>query len=147
MPADVPSLMVLERQAATAAHWSQEQYAQVFRAGAPRRLVLVIEEQSEEEQSEIRGFLAARGMGEEWEIENVVVAGMAQRRGLGTRLLEEFLSRTRAEGGTSVFLEARESNAAARALYARLAFVESGRRRAYYRDPEEDAIVYRRVFP
>jgi ribosomal-protein-alanine N-acetyltransferase len=142
MPADVPSLMVLERQAATAAHWSQEQYAQVFRAGAPRRLVLVIEE-----QSEIRGFLAARGMGEEWEIENVVVAGMAQRRGLGTRLLEEFLSRTRAEGGTSVFLEARESNAAARALYARLAFVESGRRRAYYRDPEEDAIVYRRVFP
>jgi ribosomal-protein-alanine N-acetyltransferase len=41
----------------------------------------------------------------------------------------------------AVFLEVRESNAAARALYARFGFREGGRRRGYYRKPVEDALV------
>ena len=47
------------------------------------------------------------------------------------------------EGAAAVFLEVRESNRAARALYEKWAFLESGRRRGYYKDPEEDAILYR----
>ena len=46
-------------------------------------------------------------------------------------------------GAKAVFLEVRESNYAARALYEKWAFVESGRRRRYYQDPNEDAILYR----
>ena len=79
--------------------------------------------------------MIARVVGEEWEIENIAVAGSARRRGLGTRLLGELLDMARAKGAAAVFLEVRESNQAARALYEKWAFLESGRRRGYYRDP------------
>ena len=81
----------------------------------------------------------------EWEIENIAIAGPARRRGLGTRLLGELLDLARAQGAESVFLEVRESNHAARALYEKWSFIESGRRKKYYKDPEEDAILYRLV--
>jgi ribosomal protein S18 acetylase RimI-like enzyme len=71
------------------------------------------------------------------------VAGPARRRGFGTRLLGEFLRRAQSEGATAIFLEVRESNHAARSLYEKWAFSESGRRPRYYTQPEEDAIVYR----
>ena len=74
---------------------------------------------------------------------NIAVAGPARRRGLGTRLLGEFLDLARARGADAVFLEVRESNRAARALYEKWAFLECGRRRRYYQDPDEDAILYR----
>jgi len=141
MPADIPRLLVLERHAATAAHWAEADYQKLFAAGAPERLALVLEE------AEIVAFLVARGVGAEWEIENVAVAGTARRRGLGTRLLGEVLKQARARGAEGVFLEVRESNRAARMLYEKWAFVESGRRAGYYRDPEGDAILYRLTFP
>ena len=80
---------------------------------------------------------------EEWEIENIAVADSARRRGLGTRLLGEILDLARASGAAAVFLEVRESNRAARALYEKWAFLESGSRCGYYADPQEDAILYR----
>jgi ribosomal-protein-alanine N-acetyltransferase len=46
-----------------------------------------------------------------------------------------------------LFLEVRTSNDAARALYASRGFVPVGRRRAYYRDPLEDALVLRLAVP
>jgi ribosomal-protein-alanine N-acetyltransferase len=101
-------------------------------------VVLIIEE-----DAGVQGFIAGRALDEEWEIENIAVAGPARRRGLGTRLLGEFLDRARSRGGQAVFLEVRESNQAARRLYEKWAFVESGRRKRYYREPEEDAIVFR----
>ena len=89
------------------------------------------------------GFVAGRVLDNEWEIENIVVAGPARRRGFGTRLLGEFLELARCRGAQAVFLEVRESNLAARRLYEKWAFVQSGRRKLYYREPEEDAIVFR----
>jgi ribosomal-protein-alanine N-acetyltransferase len=44
-----------------------------------------------------------------------------------------------------VFLEVRESNAAARTLYENAGFEQTGRRRSYYTSPLEDAILYRRT--
>jgi len=61
---------------------------------------------------------------------------------MGTRLLGEFLDRAKVAGAEMVFLEVRESNHAARALYEKWAFVQSGRRKGYYCVPEEDAITY-----
>jgi [ribosomal protein S18]-alanine N-acetyltransferase len=58
-------------------------------------------------------------------------------------LLGAFLDLVREHGGKQVFLEVRESNHAARALYEKWAFVESGRRKMYYHDPPEDALVLR----
>jgi [ribosomal protein S18]-alanine N-acetyltransferase len=134
--ADITAMMRLEKHAVTAAHWSLQQYEQVFANREPRRQALVIERDG------IEGFLVARVLDKEWEIENMAVSGPARRHGLGTRLLGEFLDRARVAGAEMVFLEVRESNHAARALYEKWAFVQSGRRKGYYRGPEEDAITY-----
>jgi len=131
-------MMRLERHAATAAHWSKEQYQAVFSGDLPFRVMLVVQD-----GVDVQGLIAGRAVGEEWEIENIAVAGTARRRGLGTRLLGEFLDLARGRGAAAVFLEVRESNAAARRLYEKWAFVETGRRQGYYREPEENAIVYR----
>ena len=133
-------MMALERRAATAAHWSVADYARLFAPG-PQAVALVLEEE------EVEGFIVARGLGTEWEIENIAVAGPARRRGLGAHLLVELLDRAREAGARNIFLEVRESNRAARSLYEKWAFVESGRRKAYYRNPDEDAVLYRFTFP
>ena len=139
--ADVSAMMVLEEHAVTAAHWSFGQYEALFRESDPSRTALVIEE-----ESQVQGFIVARMIGMEWEIENIAIAGPARRRGLGTRLLGELLDRARMKAVRAVFLEVRESNHAARALYEKWSFLESGRRPKYYRNPEEDAILYRLDF-
>ena len=140
-PADLPGMMALEKRAATAAHWSAQQYEALFGGQGPERIALIIED-----EPGLAGFVIARVMDREWEIENIAVAGPARRRGLGTRLLGELLDRARGRGADAVFLEVRESNRAARALYEKWAFLESGRRPRYYKDPEEDAILYRLGF-
>jgi ribosomal-protein-alanine N-acetyltransferase len=134
-------MMALEKRAATAAHWSVEQYEKLFGTSNPGRVALIIQE-----EACVQGFVIARVAGEEWEIENIAVAGPARRRGLGTRLLGELLDTARAKGAEAVFLEVRESNQAARALYEKWSFLESGRRPHYYKSPEEDAILYRLGF-
>ena len=136
--ADLPAMMALEKRAATAAHWSAEQYQALFRASDPGRVALIMRE-----ESDLQGFVIARVLGEEWEIENIAVAGPARRRGLGTRLLGALLDSARAKDAAAVFLEVRESNQVARALYEKWAFRESGRRPRYYKDSAEDAILYR----
>lgn len=139
--ADLPAMMVLEKRAATAAHWSAEQYEALFGGSDPGRVALVMIA-----ESSLQGFVMARVVGAEWEIENIAIAGPARRRGLGTRLLGELLDMARAQGAAAIFLEVRESNRAARTLYEKWAFLESGRRRGYYKEPAEDAILYRLGF-
>jgi len=140
--ADIPAMMALERHAATAAHWSAEQYRTAFSCDAPSRVGLIVEE-----EAGVQGFIVGKALDGEWEIENIVVAGPARRHGFGTRLLGEFLELARGKCAQAVFLEVRESNLPARQLYEKWAFEESGRRKTYYREPEEDAIVFRLGFP
>jgi len=139
--ADLSAIMALEKHAATAAHWSVEQYEALFRTSGPDRVALLIEE-----EPRVQGFVIARVVGEEWEVENMAIAGPARRRGLGTRLFGQLLDLARARGAKAVFLEVRESNRAARALYEKWAFLENGSRKRYYKDPIEDAILYRLSF-
>lgn len=143
---DVSAICELERQTPAAAHWSQKEYEVLFSAedgesstqGGFRRLAFVAEA-----ESRLLGFVVARILGSEWEIENMAVAAAAQRRGLGSRLLGALLEKARSGGAESVFLEVRETNSPARSLYEKHAFAESGRRKLYYCSPDEDAIMYR----
>jgi ribosomal-protein-alanine N-acetyltransferase len=143
---DVSRMMEIAGHSATAAHWDRKAYAKLFAPGASLRLVtLVIQE-----NGKIAGFLVGRPVAQdedEWEIENVAVAGAARRHGLGSRLLGEFLNLARNRGGKHIFLEVRASNRAARALYQKWAFVEAGTRKSYYQDPVEDALILRFSFP
>lgn len=78
---------------------------------------------------------------------NLGVGESFQRRGLGTRLLEHVMARTRQSGGVSLMLEVRPSNDKALRLYQRFGFVEIGRRKGYYpaHIGREDALVLRRM--
>jgi ribosomal-protein-alanine N-acetyltransferase len=147
---DLPEMQAIEKHSATAAHWTESDYRKIFDSPELqtdwRRIALVIEEKTIEEDAKLQGFLVAQTVGGEWEIENVAIAPDARRRGLGTRLVGELLDMARAQSASAVFLEVRESNRAARALYEKWAFVESGRRTKYYRDPEEDAVVFKFSF-
>jgi ribosomal-protein-alanine acetyltransferase len=156
--ADVPAILNLERQCPTAAHWSERQYEELFRTteGVCDRVVHVADGSAEASErgsvsgsrsdsgsSPLRGFLVAHHLHPEWELENLVVAPDFRRKGLARKLFTALLARARETNSEQVFLEVRESNQAARALYARLGFEESGRRKLYYANPHEDAILYR----
>ena len=67
----------------------------------------------------------------------------AQRQGTGRLLLGGVLAAARAEHVRHIYLEVRESNAPAIALYEHAGFRQCGVRRRYYREPVEDAKVLR----
>lgn len=138
-PDDLPFIRTLEQKTETAAHWSSREYEALFSADAPRRVVLIAADEAD--SSRPCGFVIARCGVDEWEIENVVVTEEQRRRGLGRALVGQLLHAARESGITSVLLEVRPSNTAARRLYEKLGFSEAGRRRDYYRDPAEDALI------
>jgi ribosomal-protein-alanine N-acetyltransferase len=152
--ADIPRILEIERESEAAAHFSEADYRQAIRSGAGEsaawRIVLIAET-----VQCVDGFLVARFLHEEWEIENVAVAKAARRLGFGATLVNAFLKSHFCSNNEmqiseasvkSVFLEVRESNLAARKLYEKLCFNIVGRRTFYYHQPAEDAIVYRYSF-
>jgi len=138
--ADIAAMIALERDSHSAAHWPEPAYGRIFSTDLATRIVLVVEDH----QAAVRGFAVARVVGEEVEIENIVIDRTRRHQGLGTGLLEKMIERSRAHNARRLFLEVRESNPAARALYEKCGFVLSGRRRAYYTSPREDAVLYAR---
>ncbi len=91
------------------------------------------------------GYVVAIFAGGEGEIANLAVAPDFQGRGIGSDLVEAVLREAGLLGVEGLYLEVRESNAAARRLYGDRGFEQVGRRRGYYRRPAEDALVLRRL--
>lgn len=96
-----------------------------------------------EADEDVVGYAVALEAADEGEILNLAVAEAGRRRGLGRALVEAIVAALTDRGVRQVYLEVRESNAPARALYSAFGFKEVGRRRAYYRRPVEDAMVLR----
>lgn len=94
--------------------------------------------------SRLLGYVVTWFVVDEGEIANLAVADEARRAGVGARLLDHALDVAVERRCAVVFLEVRESNVAARALYASRGFEVAGRRSKYYRKPVEDALVLRR---
>jgi ribosomal-protein-alanine acetyltransferase len=89
------------------------------------------------------GYLIGHEAAGSGEILNLAVAPESRRRRIGGALLEEGLGVFRSRRATEVFLEVRESNHSAQALYLARGFRPVGQRAAYYRNPREDALVLR----
>jgi ribosomal-protein-alanine N-acetyltransferase len=141
-PSDLPEILRIEQAASSAAHWTADHYRSRFADQPTAACLLVAACPNAKPDSQLCGFLCARIVAGEWEVENVVVDPVFQRRGLGGQLIHELIRRWYGSGAAALLLEVRESNAAARELYERCGFVEVGCRAAYYRDPEESAILY-----
>jgi ribosomal-protein-alanine N-acetyltransferase len=116
--------------------WPLEGFREVF--SMPGTVALV----STERDEPIAYFLAREILGTA-EVLNLAVVPEHRGRGLGGVLLDAGLDAVRARGGSEVFLEVRASNVVAQGLYARRGFRMEGRRRGYYRRPDEDALVLR----
>ena len=93
--------------------------------------------------SGVVGYIVARCVADEGEILNLAVGDRYQRRGIGRALVRAALESLAASGAETVYLEVRESNDAARRLYQGLGFEILARRKNYYRQPEEAALVLR----
>lgn len=64
-----------------------------------------------------------------------------RQQGIGKKLLWHTLESARTEGAVASFLEARENNVIALEMYRKFGFIETGRRKKYYSDNGEDAIL------
>lgn len=80
---------------------------------------------------------------------NIAVSKNQRRQGFGAFLLNEVCKQSYAIGALKIFLDVRQSNIAARALYQKFGFVEIARRRNYYQLPNiaEDGLVLFRTLP
>ena len=139
--ADLDRVMEIERQSAYGAHWTRAAYEKY--EGEPRddlfhRLLLVAAE-----GESVVGFAAASFLeGDDAALlENLAVDEKRRRRGVAKALCAAMMKWAKSEGACGLNLEVRVSNASAQTLYANLQFVEQGRRRRYYSDPEEDGLL------
>jgi ribosomal-protein-alanine N-acetyltransferase len=86
------------------------------------------------------GFVMGQLAADEAEILSIGVSPNWQRAGLGTRLVEGLARAARRGEAKRIFLEVAEDNAPALALYRKLGFVTSGRRKQYYQRPGGEAV-------
>ena len=91
------------------------------------------------------GFVIAWHVETEGELANLAVAPEQRRTGIGRALLDAVTTDALGRGTSEFYLEVRESNSAARQLYGAAGFEEVGRRKRYYKRPEEDALILRRT--
>lgn len=93
------------------------------------------------EEDEPVGYAVGYFAADEAELPSIAVSPLMRRRGIGDALLNELFNQVKARGAAKLFLEVRESNEAAIALYEKNGFITAGTRRHFYSNPEEDALV------
>ena len=137
--ADLREITRIER-SCFADPWSEDSFRRLL--GVPPAIFLVAVSSPE---SAIAGYVVGFSVDEDAEILNVAVDAPFRGKGLAGQMLDAVLIELASRGVHQAFLEVRESNKAALALYASRGFTEIGRRPDYYRRPVEDALVMRRV--
>lgn len=135
-PADARAVAVLELRCFNDP-WTANSFREAFSPGWNFGLIL-------ERGTDLLGYLVGRAVAGSGEILNVAVAPEERRQGFARQLLEAGFTALAARGAEEVYLEVRESNHEARALYATMGFTQMGVRRGYYRAPVEDALVLRK---
>lgn len=131
--ADVPGVVAVEN-ASFRTPWPAAAFCEELENARAHYLVAV-------EDEVVRGYVGVWVVLDEAQITNVAVAAAARGKGLGRKLMERAIACAKARGAAAMTLEVRPSNAVARALYASLGFVERGRRKGYYADDHEDALL------
>jgi ribosomal-protein-alanine acetyltransferase len=133
---DISTVLAILQESPEAAAWSQESLLQLASV-EPAAWVA-------ERDGGVAGFLFGRVAAGEFEILNMAVSRAHRRSGIGSKLLVFALEFSISAGSARAYLEVRASNGPAISLYARHGFTECGRRTRYYREPEEDALLFSR---
>jgi [ribosomal protein S18]-alanine N-acetyltransferase len=136
IPADIPAVVAIEH-AAYSVPWSETTFRGLLRRRDAELVVATVDDH-------VVGYAVFWCVVDQGELGNVAVIGSARRRGIGELLVAEIIERAARRRVREVFLEVRPSNLTARRLYERFGFEPVGRRRNYYQEPVEDALVLRR---
>lgn len=140
---DLPALHDLERRCHTHP-WNLRHFESALRESGTRVRVLREPERALAADRGIEGFCVIQVAADEMHVHNLVVRPESRRRGLARRLLDDALRWAAETGVRRVFLEVRQSNWPALALYRAAGFDAVSVRRDYYERPREDALVLRR---
>ena len=120
--------------------WGWDAYHKELQV-APETIMLVARISPPIDEKHIAGFIVARIFAEELHVNNVAVRPEFQRKHLGFQLLQRSLAQAKNRGASVAQLEVRAGNAAAQGLYRRCGFAVVGKRKKYYRQPTEDALL------
>ena len=93
------------------------------------------------ENDNVAGYAGMYLYFEEGNITNVAVNPLSRRKGIGEKIVRDILNRAYEKGVRDVFLEVRETNSVAIALYEKIGFKEEGIRKNFYDKPRENALI------
>ena len=133
-PDDLDEVLVIER-ASFSMPWSRGAFLYEMQQNRVARCWVM------RENDRVVAYLCLWEIADELHVTNVAVHPAARRRGLARTLLRGVLDDSRGRGFRTVALEVRPSNEHALALYDSMGFRVVGRRRGYYYDTGEDALV------
>jgi ribosomal-protein-alanine N-acetyltransferase len=128
---DLPSVISIERRSFSTP-WSLAMF--VLELSKPSGICLAAED-----DSGLVGYLVCSRYDEVWHLMNVAIHPERRRLGIATDLIERLFDE--AGAGARYTLEVRVSNGPAIAMYQRFGFKSAGRRRRYYHDNGEDALI------
>ena len=130
--ADLPQVIAIERRAFTTP-WSLAMFVLELSKSTGVCLAALRGER-------LVGYLVCSRYDTIWHVMNVAVDDRLRRERIATELIEELFT-TLDRPGAQYTLEVRTSNTAAIELYQRFGFRSAGRRRGYYHDNREDAVI------
>ncbi|MFN0111131.1 MAG: GNAT family N-acetyltransferase [Blastocatellia bacterium] len=133
----IPAVIALEQQSELSSR-GEESYVRLLKNSDAVALVAFDESESE---LVVVGCFSGWLVADEFEVDNVAVSTDSRRNGIASKLLSASLEIARRKGAVRVFLEVRAMNKPACLLYEKLGFTVVGRRKYYYRDPADDALI------
>lgn len=133
-PAHLPAVAALEKRCFPADPWSENLFR--FALDSPNSTILL----AEGEDGVLLGYAVLNTVLDEGNLDNIAVAPEFRRQGVADALLSALTGLARGHLAR-LFLEVRASNAPALTLYRKYGFAEVGRRKNYYENPREDAIL------
>lgn len=133
-PSDLDEVLAIE-EASFSVPWSRESFLFELQANPYARNFVM------RRGGSVVAFACVWVVDDELKINNIAVGAAVRRKGHGSALLRWILDYGRSVQCTEATLEVRPSNRSARALYAAFGFEVVGRRKGYYRDTHEDAIL------
>ena len=117
--------------------WSEKSIASELENALSLWLVAV-------EGDEVIGYVGSQTVLGWTDMMNVAVHPDHRRKGVGEKLVLALEDALKEQESTCLTLEVRASNEPAKSLYEKLGFSEVGRRKNYYRNPKEDALIMRK---
>ncbi len=146
---DLEAVMSIAGSVNEAPQWPRAAYLSALNPGSTmQRIALVAEFAGGPKQPvQVVGFAVASLQGPQAELESIVMGKAVQRKGIGGALISAILRELRKAGELradevrELVLEVRASNLRALGFYGSLGFRQTGLRKRYYADPEEDAVL------